>query len=115
MDNVIQFPKGKLGSPPQSIEEVIEAVENSRREHIEMFMSLMIPFVFQKACDEGFDITQDQCIKTNTFFVESLNAVLCKAAGMHHPIHDVVDEIADGLLDDDDDEEKAEEIPENLI
>lgn len=111
MDNVIQFPKGKLGSPPQSIEEVIEAVENTRREHIEMFMSIMIPFIFQKACDEGFDITQDTCTETNTFFIESLNAVLCKAAGMHHPIHDVVSEIASA--EDDGEEQEVEEIPEN--
>jgi hypothetical protein len=101
MNNVIHFPKGKRNSLPQTIEEVIETVENTRREHIEMFMSMMIPFIFQKACDEGFDISQDSCIKTNTFFVESLNAMLCKAAGMYHPIHVVVDDIADGLLEDD--------------
>jgi hypothetical protein len=102
MNNVIHFPKGKRNSLPQTIEEVIETVENTRREHIEMFMSMMIPFIFQKACDEGFDVSQESCIKTNTFFVESLNAMLCKAAGMYHPIHLVVDDIADGLLDDED-------------
>lgn len=102
MNNVIHFPKGKRNSLPQTIEEVIETVENTRREHIEMFMSMMIPFIFQKACDEGFDVSQESCIKTNTFFIESLNAMLCKAAGMYHPIHLVVDDIADGLLDDED-------------
>jgi hypothetical protein len=96
MDNVIHFPKVKRGSPPQTLEEVIETVENTRRDHIEMFIMSIIPFVFQKACDEGFDLTQEHCGKTNTFLIESLSAVLCKAAGLHHPIHDVVDEIVDG-------------------
>lgn len=93
MSNVIQFPKGKLNAPPQNLEEIMETVEASRKEHIEMFLSVMVPYIFQKACDEGFDITQQSCIETNTFFLEALNAALCKSVGIYHPIHDVVSDI----------------------
>ena len=108
MTNVIQFPKGKYNSPPQNLEEIIETVENSRKEHIEMFLSVIIPYVFQRACDEGFDITQESCAATNTFFLESLNAALCKTVGIYHPIHDVVNDIINGSDEPDETEESSE-------
>ena len=42
-DNVIQFPKGKLNTPPQSLEEMVADIDRLRRETADEIATSMIP------------------------------------------------------------------------
>lgn len=88
MTNVIAFPKAKRDTPPQSMEELLENVESTRKEHIEYLMDETLSFLFQRVYDEGFDLGTEDCFKTTACLVEATRAALYKTAGIYHPLHD---------------------------
>jgi hypothetical protein len=93
MSNVVLFPKTKRDSTPvQSIEELIEKTNDVRRDHVEYLVDEMMSSIFQRCYDEGFDLTKDQCVKSNCLFVESFRSVLYSASGLDHPLQTVADE-----------------------
>lgn len=92
-DNVIAFPKAKRGSPPASLEEVLQSVESSRKEHIEFIVDDVMTFAFGRAIDEGFNLGDEKCCKNTALVVESLRAVLYKTVGINHPLHTAAETI----------------------
>jgi len=95
MTNVIAFPKSKKNTPPQTIEEILDTVETNRKDHVDMFIDQMAPFVFSRAYEEGIDLSQDHCNKTSALMVESLKAALYKAYGIYHPLHEFAESAFD--------------------
>lgn len=93
MSNVIVFPKAKKGAPANNIDEILENVEMARREQVEFLIDETLSYVFSKCYDEGFDLTQDRCVKTTALVVESLRAALFNTAGMQHALHEVANQI----------------------
>lgn len=91
MSNVVVFPKGKKDTPPCTIEEVYENVELARREHIEVLLDDVMPFVFQRCYEEGFDLSSEECIKSTGLFLDVFRSSLYKCAGMEHPLHQAAD------------------------
>ncbi len=99
-DNVIQFPRLKRNTPPQSIEELNKNIEETRREHIEYVIDETMSIAFQRAFDEGFDLGQDDCFKTTAMLIEAYRAALYKTVGIYHPLHDFA-ETAFAITDED--------------
>jgi hypothetical protein len=93
VNNVIVFPRSKKGAPANSIDEILENVEQARREQVEMLIDDTLSFVFSRCYAEGFDLTDDKCIKTTGLVVESLRAALYKTCNISHTLHSVADEI----------------------
>lgn len=100
MTNVIAFPKGKKDSPPQTMEELLETVEMTRKEHVEYVMDETLSFVFSRVYDEGFDLGSEECLKTTALLVESFKSALYKACGIHHPFHEMADSVFNIVEDD---------------
>lgn len=93
MNNVIVFPKAKKGAPANSIDEILENVEMARREQIEMLIDDTLSFVFSRCYQEGFDLTEDRCIKTTALVVESLRAALYNTCSLKHSLHVVANQL----------------------
>lgn len=93
MSNVIAFPKGKKDTPPQSMEELLENVEFTRKEHIEYVMDEVLSFAFSRVYDEGFDLGQEDCLKTTALLVESFRSALYNTCGIHHPFHEMANDV----------------------
>lgn len=93
MNNVILFPRAKKGAPANSIDEILENVEIARREQVEFLIDETLSMVFSRCYSEGFDLTQDRCVKTTALVVESLRAALFNTAGISHALHDVANDI----------------------
>ena len=89
--NVIQFPKLKRNTPPQSMEERSRNIEETRKEHIEYVIDESMSFAFQKAYDEGFDLGQDECFKITALLVEAYRAALYRTVDISHPLHEFAD------------------------
>ena len=98
--NVIQFPKLKRNTPPQSIEELNKNIEETRKEHVEYVIDETMSFAFQRAFDEGFDLGQDDCFKTTAMLVEAYRAALYRSVGIEHPLQDFA-ETAFAITDED--------------
>lgn len=114
MTNVIAFPKTKLNCPPTNMEQLLESVEATRKEHIEYVVDDLLSMVFSRSFDEGFNLGDDECMKSTSMLVESLRSALYSTIGIDHPFQLV----ASALFSDEDDEssdENSEEIPEDLV
>lgn len=92
-DNIIPFPKGKKGSPPQSIEESIAEINLVRSERIDDMLSELIPMVLSILHTSGFDVYDLQYAKDNAMLFESLKALMMKIYNMDHPLHPVAETI----------------------
>lgn len=98
--NIIAFPKAKKNHLPQSLDEVFEAVEESRKEHIELFMENILPFIFSAAADMNLDLSKEECTKSTALFVESFKSALYDTCGINHVLQQVAEQSFE-LLDDD--------------
>lgn len=87
MSNVILFPKAKKGSPPITMEQLYENVEETRKEHIEYLIDDTLSFVFERCREEGFDLSGEHCLKTTTMLIEAFRAGLYKSVDIDHPLH----------------------------
>lgn len=94
-DNIIPFPKGKRGSPPQSIEESLAEINLVRSERIDDVLSELIPMVLNILYTSGFDVYDLQYAKNNAMLFESLKALMMKIYIMDHPLHPITDAIFD--------------------
>ena len=93
MNNVILFPRAKKGAPANSIDEILENVEQARREQVELLIDDTLSFVFSRCYAEGFDLTEDRCVKTTALVVESLRAALYNTCNIKHSLHDVAGQL----------------------
>lgn len=93
MNNVIVFPKAKKGAPANTIDEILENVNMARREQVEFLIDETLSFVFSRCYQEGFNLTEDRCVKTTALVVESLRAALYNTCNIEHSLHDVAEQI----------------------
>ena len=93
MSNVIMFPKNKKGSPPQSMEELLENVETTRKEHAEFIVDDIMQFAFGREYEEGFDLADEKNVKSTALLVESLRAALYNSVGIEHPFHALAESV----------------------
>ncbi len=113
MSNVIAFPRQKRDSPPQTMAELLENVESTRKEHIEYIMDEALTFVFGRVYDEGFDLGNEECIKTTALLVESFRSAMYKTVGINHPFHDMAESVFNITEEFDEDIEIAVDIIPN--
>lgn len=97
MSNVIVFPKFKKDSPPQSMEELIEKVEETRKEQIEFVLDESIRNIFEFSYMNGFDMSDEEYTKNVGLFSEALKSALYKTAGLHHPFQQLAEEICQDI------------------
>lgn len=90
--NIIAFPKVKRNHPPQSIDEVMEIVISSRKEHVEIFLENILPLIFSSAADFGFDLSKEESTKSTALFVESLKSALYDTCGIEHILQDFAEQ-----------------------
>lgn len=113
--NIITFPKAKKNHPPQSLDEVMETVTESRKEHIELFMENILPFIFSAAADMSLDLAKEECTKSTALFVESFKSALYDTCGLDHVLQQFAEQSFEFLDDDFVMESKSEPNPENSV
>lgn len=93
MTNVIAFPKAKKDTPPLTMEELYENVESTRKEHVEFVMDEILSFAFARAAEEGFNLADEDCLKTTALLVESFRSALYNSVGIDHPFHPMAEDV----------------------
>lgn len=121
MSNVVQFPKEKRGSPPQSMDEVHDNLENVRHVHVEETMAIIAEVIFDNLSLSGFNFTPEDetYVKDVALAFEAITSMLYKYHSMDYPLQIVADQLFtlqnDGTvifsgMNDNDDETTEEEI-----
>jgi hypothetical protein len=100
--NVIQFPKGKLNTPPQSLEEMVDSIEKLRLETAEEIATSMIPQLLGIFASNGIDADQHEYIKDVSMIVESCKSLLYKYYNIDHPFHEMIESVFEFSYNDDD-------------
>lgn len=106
-DNVVLFPKAKKDTPMHTMEEVEAKVIAARKEHIEYVIDETLSFVFGRCYEEGFNLNNDDCLKTTGMLVEAMRAALYKTVRLDHPLQRVAEEL---FVSDEDAIEQTENI-----
>jgi hypothetical protein len=92
-DNVVMFPRAKRDSPLHTREEVQAKVMEARLQHIEYVIDETLSFVFSRCYEEGFNLNNDDCLKSTGMLVEAMRAALCNSVGISHPLLKVAEEL----------------------
>lgn len=92
-DNVILFPGMKRDSAPQNMEEILDKVTQTRKEHVTMVMNDMIPEIIHMFGAYGVDINDDKYVKDVAMIMESTKSLLHRQYNLEHPFHKMVDNI----------------------
>lgn len=101
-DNVIQFPKGKLNTPPQSLEEMVADIDRMRRDTADEIANSMIPQIIGIFMANGIDADQHEYIKDVSMIVEASKSLLYKYYSIEHPFHEMVESVFEFSYNDDD-------------
>jgi len=94
-DNVVLFPGSKRESPPQSVEEIVDRVTQTRKEHVEGVMMDLIPDLIHMFGSYGLDVSSDEYIKDVAMIMESIKSMISRQYNLEHPFHSMVDNIFD--------------------
>ncbi len=109
--NVIQFPKNKLNTPPQSVEEMVADIDRMRREAADVMATDMIPQLISIFMSNGIDADQHEYIKDVSMIVEATKSLLYKYYNIDHPFHKMIDTLFEFSYNDDDTVEYSYSMP----
>ena len=103
MDNVVVFPRGKNGSPPQSLEEIHAKLKENKEFFTDEFAQDLINFIVNEAYNAGYNLEEDD-VETAAGFnlvFEAIRSAVLRLDNIWHPLQDVADNLY-GPQDDDD-------------
>lgn len=92
-DNVILFPGMKRDTAPQNMEEILDKVTQTRKDHVNMVLNDMIPEIIHMFGAYGVDINDDKYVKDVAMIMESTKSLLHRQYNLEHPFHKMVDNI----------------------
>lgn len=111
MTNVVQFPKLKANTPPQSMDEVKYELAKNKMHYVDGIVNHYSTQLANKFAMHGFKIDDENFLRDFAFTVESLRSGLYRSLGVEHPFQELMDdtieqmEIEEGELDEDDEED----------
>ena len=91
MAKIIQFPKEKMKTPPQSKKELDAELLNNKVAYVDDVANHYSSSVFNKLAMHGFNVDDDDFIKDYAYTIESLKSCLLRNVGVTHPIQDTVE------------------------
>lgn len=92
-NNVILFPKEKKNSPPQTMEELLGNVEETRKEQVEYLLDEILSNSFRILYEEGFDLGKDECVNSTAFLIEAFKSAIYRSVGIEHTLQEIADQV----------------------
>ena len=91
MAKIIQFPKEKMKTPPQSKKELDAELLNNKVAYVDDVANHYSSSVFNKLAMHGFNVDDEDFIKDYAYTIESLKSCLLRNVGVTHPIQYTVE------------------------
>lgn len=112
-DNVIVFPGFRReDAPPQNLDEIVDKVTQTRKEHVAGVMNDMIPDIINMFGAYGVDINDDKYVKDVALVMEGIKSLLHRQYNLEHPFHNMVDNIFEFRYNEDSTIEYTYTLPE---
>ena len=112
-DNVILFPGFRReDAPPQNLDEIVDKVTQTRKEHVAGVMNDMIPDIINMFGAYGVDINDDKYVKDVALVMEGIKSLLHRQYNLEHPFHNMVDNIFEFRYNEDSTIEYTYTLPE---
>lgn len=90
MNNIIIFPKDKSDSPPQSLEEVIDQIDNNQREAVEAAVDEIVPEILSKLSTFNMFIEDEKDIG---MIIESIKSGVLRNMKIKHELQEITDQV----------------------
>ena len=91
MAKIIQFPKEKMKTPPQSKKELDAELLNNKVAYVDDVANHYSSSVFNKLAMHGFNVDDEDFIKYYAYTIESLKSCLLRNVGVTHPKQNTVE------------------------
>lgn len=108
-NNIINFPKMKLDSPPQTPEDLAKKLEEYKTSFSDDVSEFLWNHVLSEMVRSGcnFEKDPDSYYPSIILLLESIRSLHLQAQGVHHPLQDFAENFID-LGDDEEDVDKDE-------
>ena len=90
MKNVIMFPKEKLDSPPQSLDDMLEKIEDNQREAVEEALDQVIPGLIASLAKYNLYISDE---KDLGMVVEAVKSGIYTTMKIDHNLQEITDQL----------------------
>lgn len=90
MKNVIMFPKDKLDSPPQSIDDVLHKLEDNQREAVEEALDQIIPGLIASLAKYNLYISDE---KDLGMVIEAVKSGIFRTINIRHNLQEITDQL----------------------
>jgi len=90
-NNIIQFPKTKMKTPPQSKEELDKELLDHKTSYVADITDHYGSTIYNKLAMHGFNVDSDEFMKDYAYTIESLKSALLRNIGVDHVIQKTVD------------------------
>lgn len=98
-ENIVVFPRGYKGRPPQTLDEIRDAADDVALFHVDELLGPLISILLETIECAGFDIHpgEEFCVKDMAFVVTTLRSLLLKSRGISHPFQRIAEETFESL------------------
>lgn len=90
MKNVIMFPKEKLDSPPQSIDDMLSKLEDNQREAVEEALDHVIPGLIGSLAKYNLYISDE---KDLGMVIEAVKSGIFRTINIRHNLQEITDQL----------------------
>ncbi|NDG30612.1 hypothetical protein EB118_11145 [bacterium] len=90
MKNVIMFPKDKLDSPPQSIDDMLHKLEDNQREAVEEALDQIIPGLIASLAKYNLYISDE---KDLGMVIEAVKSGIFRTINIKHNLQEITDQL----------------------
>lgn len=90
MKNVILFPKEKLDSPPQSLDDILEKLEDNQREAVEEALDQVIPCLIASLANYNLYVSDE---KDLGMIVEAVKSGIYRTIKINHKLQEITDQL----------------------
>lgn len=73
------------------MDEVYEKINQARQEHIDYLVDEIMPIIFNRVFQEGYNLSSDECNNSTILFVEAFKSAMNQSVNIYHPLQDISD------------------------
>ncbi len=64
-------------------------MEQARKEHIDYLVDEIMPIIFNRVLQDGYNLGSDVCNNSTILFVEAFKSAMCESVGSYHPLQEI--------------------------
>lgn len=71
------------------MDEVYEKIDQARKEHIDYLVDEIMPIIFNRVYQDGYNLGIEECNNSTILFVEAFKSAMSQSVGAYHPLQEI--------------------------